>query len=101
MKIINENVLYDKKEHVIRKIICEKIEKTDTKNFVDRIEVPQGYRMYEMNILDTKRDGEEIEAVVMVTFENVEPVICYKYQNHNYPGKIYYKERTLRRWKNS
>ena len=54
-----------------------------------------------MNILDTKRDGEEIEVVVMVTFENVEPVICYKYQNHNYPGKIYYKERTLRRWKNS
>ena len=42
MKIINENVLYDKKEHVIRRIICEKIEKTDTKNFVDRIEVPQG-----------------------------------------------------------
>ena len=25
MKIINENVLYDKKEHVIRKIICEKM----------------------------------------------------------------------------
>ena len=23
MKIINENVLYDKKEHVIRRIICE------------------------------------------------------------------------------
>ena len=29
MKIINENILYDKKEHVIRRIICEKIEKTD------------------------------------------------------------------------
>ncbi|UKI58128.1 MAG: hypothetical protein L6V81_01385 [Clostridium sp.] len=45
--------------------------------------------MYEMNILDTKRDGEEIEVVVMVTFENIEPIICSKYQDHNYPGKKY------------
>lgn len=100
MKIINDHLIYDVKEHVIRRIISEKIEVNKTQNFIDRIEVPEGYNMYEMNILDSKLNENYVDLKIMVTFINNEPVICSKYQNSNYPGRVKQKERKLRRWKN-